>query len=220
MSGVAWINEFNKIKRKCNGNFTKFVQEFSSNEPIKYRKTVLMVGLMCQESPRAYAEFMLEELGKDALTRRNPVDAVFIYCYEAFKNIAIEERQGKFIETLKEFFVWNKKNGSILEYPNGNKHEKNNHVYIDVKTFGDLYKRVSNNSFENEKGEMISITTDKSAQDKLIEIVSKNGSLSDFLSYLKYEDVAVRDYNRKATFYVQKMLLKYCHQRKIVIEFK
>lgn len=203
--GSAWVNEYTRIKRKAKEKLTEYVGTLSEKNGIKHRTTVLMLGVICPESPKEHVDMWLDNLGMDTLTRRSQSDAFFLYVYESLRNISIEERYDLFNDYLDEYSRWKKYNGSIYQGFDRKARDVRNYLYSDITTFGELHDRLKRNSKETITGTMITIQTDKEAMEQLEEIVRSGKSLSDFLTYLKNEP-SVQDYNRKSTLYLQKML--------------
>jgi len=203
--GSAWVSEYTRIKRKAKEKFTEYVGTLSEKNGIKHRTTVLMLGVICPESPKEHVDTWLDNLGMDTLTRRSQSDAFFLYVYESLKDTCIEERYNLFNDYLEEYFCWKKCNGSIYQGFERKSSDVHNYLYSDITTFGELHDRLKRNSKETITGTMITIQTDRDAMNQLEEIVRSGKSLSDFLTYLKNEP-SIRDYNRKSTLYLQKML--------------
>jgi len=203
--GSSWVNEYTRIKRKAKEKLTEYVGTLSEKNGIKHRTTVLMLGVICPESPKEHVDMWLDNLGMDTLTRRSQSDAFFLYVYESLRNISIEERPDLFNAYLDEYSRWKKCNGSIYQGVNRTARDVRNYLYSDIATFGELHDRLKRNSKETITGTMITIQTDKEAIKQLEEIVRSGKSLSDFLTYLK-NDPSVQDYNKKSTLYLQKML--------------
>lgn len=202
-----WLDEFLFIVKKATGNYERVIQQMSSRGEIFHRKTVLMLGLFCDKAALGHVNFWLNNLSMDELTRRNQIDAFFIFVYEAIENFNIEDRIKFFNECLDEYFEWEYNNGSFLDILRKNSNGSyRNVIYPEISTFGELCDRVERASIIDESGKLMSTRTDVDAMEELERILERRGHLSDFFDYLINEDKTMRDYNRRSSFYLQKMI--------------
>lgn len=203
----SWVEEYIILREKYKDNIESGITEECKKGNIKNRFVVLTLAILCKDNSAAWASRWLKDLSIDRLTRRNQADALFIFAYEALKDVNVSEREEKFIDYLIEYFEW-KENKGLLYDIQDNKSSKNvrNMLFSSVVTFEDLYKRIEHVSTVSEYGTMKTTTTDLAAMKKLQSILHEKKSLSSFLDYLLYEDETINDYNKKATFYMQKML--------------
>lgn len=205
---IDWVTEFYNIYNSYEGDLIDVVTELSNKSGIRNRFTVLALGIFCEKSARAYVSRWLKNLDMRRLTRRNQADALFLYTYEAVKDIPSEDdKRSAFITYINEYLEWGKNNSLYAKgFVNDRKPENRMRLFPDVVTFDDLQNRIALNSNPSFTGTMNTIDTDKAAMNRLDEIIAQKGSLSNFLDYLAFDDDAVRTYNIKATLYVQKII--------------
>ena len=203
----SWVEEYIILREKHKENIEEGITEECKKGNIKNRFTLLTLALFCKNHLSSYASSWLKEMSLDRLTRRNQADALFIFAYEALKDVDVQERDEKFTELLLEYFIWKKDKGLLEESVDSDTGKvARNMIFPKVKTFGDLYSRIEHVSVVSKYGSMATIKTDKDAMAKLNSILEDKHTLSDYLDYLLYEDVTINDYNKKSTFYMQKML--------------
>lgn len=198
----SWFEEYIMLRDTFAGkeDFENKIANECKENRIKHRTAILALGIWCGDDARKWVQSWLLNAGRDMLTRRTQFDALFIFSYEALKNIPLEKREKIFIGYVEEYDGWLKENGFFDDETSSR-----NMLLPDVVTFGDLYKRVEHASVASENGTMRPKTTDIDTMKKLNEILSRKKSLSDFLDYLA-KDETIRDYNKKSSFYMQKML--------------
>ena len=208
MRKIDWVTEFYNIYNNYEGDLIEVVTDLSIQSGIRNRFTVLALGIFCEKSARAYVSRWLKNLDMRRLTRRNQTDALFLYTYEAIKDIPSEDiRRSAFITYLNEYLEWEKNNSLYAKgFINDRKPENSLRLFPDIVTFDDLRNRIALNSNPSFTGTMMTIDTDKAAMNRLDEIIAQKGSLSDFLNYLAFDDDSVRTYNIKTTLYVQKII--------------
>lgn len=203
---TTWFEEYIKLRDEFAGEkgFERKIANECKEKKIKYRTTILALGIWCvdnvENNARKWVQRWLQNAGRDMLTRRSQFDALFIFSYEALKNVPLEERENIFIGYVEEYSNW-VKDKSFFD----DKISSRNMLLPDVVTFGDLYKRVEHASVTSKNGTMRPKTTDIDSMNKLNEILKEKKSLSDFLDYLS-KDETITDYNKKSSFYMQKML--------------
>lgn len=205
---MSWFDEYLKMKEKYVGkvDFEKNISEKCKSGAIKNRFTILTLGIWCKNNARGWVEGWLKNASRDRLTRRNQSDAVFIFVYEVVKKCPMDEtREDIFANCVAEYFSWAIGNGFFAENEERTRKNTRNMIFSEIVTFEELYNRVEHVSDVSEFGTMKTKTTDRDAMIELERILKEKKSLSDFLNYLK-DDETIKGYNRKSSFYMQKML--------------
>lgn len=158
---------------------------------IKYRLTVLMAGMLEEENSAKTVARWLKLNSFERLNVRNITDAVFIYAYKLAEGKPRAKKSEILRSCIKEYGKWEK--------------ERRNDC-PKIETVKDLTNRLALSAEITQTGTMKTMTlTSLRATEELDRSIAEGKSLSEFLDYLN-NDISVRAYRKRSTYYLQRML--------------